>query len=166
MADTPAPSKEEFAVLLNRLESAAAEYGQHQGGWEADRLVKARQAVVDAYSGHEPPADPNPLDPTNHYFRKCLKGHVAYSVSFPECPSCKIERERAAQPPRAQPYVAAAAGRVSNQVKLHNEDDQFTTDLRVLVAHAVGECDRCPDERQRGCKHCCWCSSSLTKAGE
>lgn len=66
-------------------------------------------------------------------------------------------------PPRAQPYVAAAAGRVSNQVKLHNEDDQFTTDLRVLVAHAVGECDRCPDERQRGCKHCCWCSSSLTK---
>jgi hypothetical protein len=34
--------------------------------------------------------DPNPLDPTNKYFRKCLKGHTAYSVSFHECPSCKV----------------------------------------------------------------------------
>lgn len=39
-------------------------------------------------------ADPNPLDPENHYFRLCLKGHVRYAVSFAECPSCKIERER------------------------------------------------------------------------
>lgn len=39
--------------------------------------------------------DPNPLDPTNRHFRKCLKGHVSYSASFPECPSCKVERERA-----------------------------------------------------------------------
>lgn len=39
--------------------------------------------------------DPNPLDPTNKHFRKCLKGHVSYSTLFPECPSCKVERERA-----------------------------------------------------------------------
>jgi hypothetical protein len=49
-------SKEEFSVLLNRLESAAAEYSQHQGAWEADRLVKARQAVVAPYSAAEPDA--------------------------------------------------------------------------------------------------------------
>ena len=37
---------------------------------------------------------PNPLDPTNNYFRKCLQGHVSYSVHFAECPSCKIVRKR------------------------------------------------------------------------
>lgn len=75
-----------------------------------------------------------------------------------------IDRARSSsQPPGVPPNVVAAATRVSNQVILHDEDDQFSTDLRMLVAHVAGECDKCAKERQRGCNHCCWCGSTLTK---
>jgi hypothetical protein len=45
----------------------------------------------------EPPADPNPLDPANHYFRLCPNGHAPYSISFDGCPSCKAVAMNSAQ---------------------------------------------------------------------
>lgn len=47
------PSIEEFAALLMRLEATAGDYAHSQGAREADRLVTARMAVIDAYSAHE-----------------------------------------------------------------------------------------------------------------
>lgn len=57
----------------------------------------------------KPALDLNPLDPANPYFRTCLKGHVAYSISFSECPSCKIERESMAEPMRRYYHAASTA---------------------------------------------------------
>lgn len=72
--------------------------------------------------------DPNPLDPENKYFRKCLKGHTSYAVSFPECPSCKIERERSATSKsvtfldRAIATITEAAGPHRDEWSVYDHD--------------------------------------------
>lgn len=69
---------EECEVMLHRCEMWLS---THPEG------MKMREAVRDIL-------DPNPKDPTNQYLRICRKGHIPYSASFRECPSCKVERER------------------------------------------------------------------------
>lgn len=55
----PVTSKEKFAELVMHLESAATNYGFSATALTADRLNKAREAVMQAYSPHEPEAAPS-----------------------------------------------------------------------------------------------------------
>ena len=75
------------------------------GGRDTDAQLMRRAAGVirSLAPPDEPAGDPNPRDSTNNYFRTCPNGHIAYSTEFDECPSCKIERERATVNRGAEP---------------------------------------------------------------
>lgn len=78
--------------------------------------------TCDERSAVKASGDTNPFDPTNHYFRKCMKGHVSYSASFSECPSCKVERERGAEKP-TEPTLSPDGLTVGNWKYGYPSDD-------------------------------------------
>jgi hypothetical protein len=71
---------------------------------------EAIEIIADVRDSHEPASDPNPFDPTNPYFRQCMEGHIGYSKAFAECPSCKIERERASSEPKGRRWMLLLTG--------------------------------------------------------
>lgn len=86
---------------------------------------------------HEPGTDPNPLDPTNQHFRICLRGHVAYSASFDECPSCKVERG-AGQPPGAlQSRIDFAIRELTEADMMYPGDDWCRTSVLAVLRGQV-----------------------------
>jgi hypothetical protein len=71
------------------------------------------------YSAHEPSVDP--------YFCKCPRDHVAYSVSFDECPSCKIERERTVE--TGPMTCLSCGGEAVSKASQPSERPQFAIEL-------------------------------------